>query len=126
MRLAMGQFVMLCHWLPGEGHDMAGEFEGVWLTARQVSTLWPGVGARSVYVNALAHGVRVRTDSWMTTTGSASKTWYHADDVRRVAPQIAARPPLKGPSPLPCCLLLIVLAAVPVVWLVLAIRGVVR
>lgn len=101
---------------------MAGESEGGWLTARQVSTLWPGVGARSVYVNALAHGVRVRTDSWMTTTGSASKTWYYADDVRRVAPQIAAQPPLKGPSPLPCCLLLIVLAAVPVVWLALAIR----
>ncbi|KPI14271.1 hypothetical protein OV450_2802 [Actinobacteria bacterium OV450] len=105
---------------------MAGEFEGVWLTKHQVSALWPGVGARSVYVNALAHGVRVRTDSWMTTTGTASKTWYHADDVRRVAPQIAALPPLKGPSPLPCCLLLIVLAAVPVVWLVLAIRDVVQ
>lgn len=102
---------------------MTDELEGVWLTERQVSILWPGVAARSVYVNALAHGVRVRSESWMTTTGSAGKRWYHAEDVRRVATQVAAQPPLKGPSSIPCCLLLIVLAAGPVVWLVMAIRS---
>ncbi|MGW0391823.1 hypothetical protein ACWDYJ_13210 [Streptomyces sp. NPDC003042] len=118
----MGQFMMMRHRLLGEGRNMANEGDG-WLTERQVSTLWPDVGTRSVYVNALAHGVRVRSESWMTTTGYAGKRWYHADDVRRVAPQIATQPPLKGPSPLPCCLLLIVLAAGPVVWLVMAIRS---
>jgi hypothetical protein len=114
--------MMRRHRLLGEGRNMADEGDG-WLTERQVSALWPGVGTRSVYVNALAHEVRVRTESWMTTTGFAGKMWYHADDVRRVAPQIAAQPPLKGPSSVPCCLLLIVLAAGPVVWLVIAIRS---
>lgn len=102
---------------------MADESESGWLTERQVSTLWPGVGARSVYVNAQAHGVRVHSKNWVTTTGYAGKRWYHADDVRRVAPQIAAQPPLKEPSPAACCLLLIVLAAGPVVWLVMVIRS---
>ncbi len=114
--------MMPCPWLLGERQDVADELESDWLTERQVSALWPGVGARSVYVNALAHGVRVHTESWMTTTGSAGKEWYHAGDVRRVAPQIAAQPPLKD-SQLPCCLVLIVLAAAPLVWLAIQIES---
>ncbi|WP_327328006.1 hypothetical protein OG735_39835 [Streptomyces sp. NBC_01210] len=91
--------------------------EDSWLTERQVSSLWPGVGTQSVYLNAQAHGVRVRSKSWMTTTGYASKMWYHAGDVRRVAAQVAARPPLKAPSSVPCCLVLIVLIVGLVVFL---------
>ncbi|KOY55060.1 hypothetical protein ADK59_26900 [Streptomyces sp. XY332] len=86
------------------------------LTAREVSYLWPGVRTHSVHMNALAHGVRMATDSWLTTTGYAHKVRYNADDVRRVAPQVAAEP-LKGPSQVPCCLLLILLIAGPFVWL---------
>ncbi|MDX3536742.1 hypothetical protein PV721_20640 [Streptomyces sp. MB09-01] len=117
----MGQFMMSCHRLLGEGRNMTDEGDG-WLTERQVSALWPGVGTGSVYVNALAHGVRTHTESWMTTTGYAGKIWYHADDVRRVAPQVAAEP-LKGPSQVPCCLVLIVLAAAPLVWLAIQIES---
>lgn len=90
--------------------------EKAMLTAREVSYLWPGVRTHSVHVNAVAHGVRIATDSWLTTTGYAHKVRYNADDVRRVAAQVAAEP-LKGPSQVPCCLVLIVLAAAPLVWL---------
>ncbi|MFE1786825.1 hypothetical protein ACFW7J_00200 [Streptomyces sp. NPDC059525] len=107
---------------PGEGRIVARE-EKVMLTAREVSYLWPGVRPHSVYVNALAYGVRMATDSWPTTTGYAGKVSYNADDVRRVAPQVAAKP-LKGPSRVPCCLLLIVLIVGPFVWLAIYIvRG---
>ncbi len=101
---------------------MMAQEEKVMLTAREVSYLWPGVRTHSVYVNALAHGVRIATDSWPTTTGYASKVRYNADDVRRVAPQVAAEP-LKGPSQVPCCLLLIVLVAGPFVWLAIHIMS---
>jgi hypothetical protein len=90
-----------------------------WLTERQVREVWPGV--RWVHGTALAHNVRSRSETWNTTTGMAGKVYYHAGDVRRAAPQVAAGPPLKAPSQIPCCLAIVLVIAgliALVLWLV--------
>ncbi|AUG75124.1 hypothetical protein CFP65_0140 [Kitasatospora sp. MMS16-BH015] len=62
--------------------------EARWLTLRQVSTLWPGVS--SVHETARALGVRYHQDD------PARPIRYHAEDVRRLAPTLAATPPPPG------------------------------
>ncbi|MGX1267525.1 hypothetical protein [Streptomyces phaeoluteigriseus] len=79
--------------------------EPEWLTERQVREVWPS--ARWVHGTALVHNVRSRSESWNTTTGMASRVYYHADDVRRAASRVAAAPPLRAPSQIPCCLAMV-------------------